>query len=505
MVIGALGPSRAVSAAGQSTCAVDLAGAVRCWGKGADGQLGNGAFADSVSPVPAAVNGATAISVGGFGACVVGTGASVSCWGSHDAGDGAFSTGNLPKTSSVSGVTRLATNFFHTCAIANNDVACWGNDLEGQLGRGDRSAIVTLQSVPISEKVNQIVVGTMHVCALGESGQIHCWGKNDYAEGTDAQLRVTYTPTIINPNLSGVTRLIGAYDHTCALNGAALTATCWGKAYGGALGTGVQARHVAAPAAVQTASIKQLALGYEHMCTLDTEAAVRCYGANSSGQLGDASSSPSPSGILPALASGATEVAAGEYFSCATVTTGIQCWGSNTRGQLGDGTRATRSGPVFVTTSMGFDQLGAGRESACARQILTGDVYCWGANSNGELGIGTSSDEEVTPQRVLLPNNPANVTDLWVGYAGACAKVPNGTVYCWGNSDEGQAGTGSESAALTPTVIPSVVGAKSVGLGTHGICFVTAGQVTCAGERRMLGTNDNSRSLPARPGLPDCN
>jgi alpha-tubulin suppressor-like RCC1 family protein len=198
-------------------------------------------------------------------------------------------------------------------------------------------------------------------------------------------------------------------DHTCAVisgNG-----YCWGENYNGELGDGTHINS-GLPAAVDASGVlagrtlTQISAGYEHTCGLDAAGAAYCWGRNSYGQLGDGSTSSTSvpvavdtRGVLAGQAM--TQITAGWYDTCAldaTVGT-VYCWGRNSYGQLGDGSTSDSSVPVAVDTGGALagktlTQVSAGMWHTCALDAA-GAPYCWGRNASGELG-----DDSYSPSAV---------------------------------------------------------------------------------------------------------
>jgi alpha-tubulin suppressor-like RCC1 family protein len=177
-----------------------------------------------------------------------------------------------------------------------------------------------------------------------------------------------------------------------------------------------------------------------HTCVALTSGLGQCWGAGSNGQLGNGiTANPVP--YYVAGLQNAVDVTAsfdGNY-SCARLSDGTaRCWGANTFGGLGDGTTATRSLPVVVSGLGNAVQMSAGQYHTCA--VLTdGTARCWGYNGNGGLGDGTTTARS-TPTLVA---NVSGVATIAAGYRHSCAVLTNGTAKCWGDNGNGEIGDGT--------------------------------------------------------------
>ena len=159
------------------------------------------------------------------------------------------------------------------------------------------------------------------------------------------------------------------------------------------------------------------------------------------GAIGDGTTTDQSSPVqVTALGADVVEVEAGGAHVCARKGDGtLWCWGMNDVGQLGDGTTMSRSSPVQVTT-LGASVVGvsAGIRHTCARKA-DGTLLCWGLNGMGQLGDGTSTDRSSPVQVTAL--GPA-VVDVAAGMYFTCAAKGDSTLWCWGESRNGQLGYG---------------------------------------------------------------
>jgi alpha-tubulin suppressor-like RCC1 family protein len=208
------------------------------------------------------------------------------------------------------------------------------------------------------------------------------------------------------------------------------------------------------------------------------------WGANGSGELGDGGTPSSSLPVLAELPSGedATSVAAGDSYSLALTSDGkVYAWGANSEGQLGDGTTIERTIPVAVTlpADVTVASIAAGTDTSFA-VTTTGAVYAWGDNSQGEFG-NDSTTSSATPE--LITTMPAPVKQIAVGeYFATYALTTAGDVYAWGNNFDGEIGDGTDGAGHNSTVPVEVdLGGETAtavaGGGGYGMALGSNGDV----------------------------
>ncbi|HRA33675.1 MAG TPA: hypothetical protein PK748_02040, partial [Acidimicrobiales bacterium] len=246
-----LGAVSVVIAGGNHTCALHTDGSVECWGRNAQGQLGDGSDTASQNPVGAAgVFDAISIAAGGDVSCAVLAGGTLQCWGSNQFGQLGGSTPEpfsaVPLTiPGLSGVTQVSVAPFHVCAaLEDGSARCWGRTDFGQLGDGTVGAPFSFQSSPFAVSglgdVISVSAGSWHTCALRSGGTVSCWGRNWQGALGTGDLVDSPVPIPV-PALLGVAQVTAGSDDTCVLltDG---TVRCWGYNAFGQLGDGTTTR-----------------------------------------------------------------------------------------------------------------------------------------------------------------------------------------------------------------------------------------------------------------------
>jgi alpha-tubulin suppressor-like RCC1 family protein len=338
------------------------------------------------------------------------------------------------RTSYVS----LALGLDHTCralTVSGGGTTCWGSNRLNQLGRAPTPDFL------------QISAGLSYTCGLTRAGEAWCWGDNaagqlgdNLAPSRAAATRVQ-SPVVFTQIATGA-------DFACGLSTAG-AAYCWGENAWATLGDGTKSRH-ATPAPVKGGlTFRRLMTGGHFACGL-TDGPVYCWGAigltiptDAQAALGPVTLGGNASAVLASLTAGFTH-------ACGVTVDGVAlCAGTNGNGQLGDGTTTDRSSPVQVTGGLRFTTLTAGNNFTCG--IATdGFAYCWGANAFGQLGTTGTPNGRSTPSRV---SGTFAFATLVAGQNHVCGSLNDGRTYCWGQNSSGQLGDGTTTNRSTPTLV----------------------------------------------------
>lgn len=366
------------------------------------------------------------------------------------------------------------------------------------VGAGTASVIATSEGVSDSAAITGIVLnlrsvtaGAFHSCGLNTDGAAYCWGYNQYGQLGEGSTTSRLLPVAVSGGLT-FSALSASSFHTCGLTTSG-AAYCWGDNYAGQLGDGSTTSSSVPVAVTGGLTFSAVTGGRFHTCGLTTSGAAYCWGLNSDGQLGSGSIgsySSVPVAVTGGLAFSAVSTGIGGDYACGLTTTGAAyCWGSNSFGQLGNGSTTSSPAPVAVSGGLTFSTLNAGRFHACG--VTTGGAaYCWGLNGDGQLGDGTTTNR---PAPVPVSGALALVA-VAGGQYHTCGLTTGGAAYCWGWNEFGGLGDGTISTRFTPVAVTGGLTFADVPPGGYGhTCgLATTGTAYCWGYNYFAQLGDGS-------------
>jgi hypothetical protein len=331
----------------------------------------------------------------------------------------------------------------HTCAVVAGELYCWGSAAEGRLGTGAAASSPTPLRVGADSDWIDLRLGHNHACARKSDRSLHCWGANGAGQTGLGGAPSIGVPTRVG-DASDWTAIATSAFSTCGIRGDG-DLFCFGVNDNGQLGVGDTVGRDA-PTAAQSSDVTEVALGTNHACVLAGAGELSCYGGNDAGM----TTGPMPGPILePLRVAGAFDaVLASANTSCGRRGAELLCWGANGEGQLGLGDRDHRRSPTSLG-SIEFLSSGLGRH-ACT--ITGGTRACFGNNNEGAVGIGTAGVDVLVPQS--LDGELIEWSSITTGYRHTCGIDERGALFCWGENDDGQIGSGTIG---TPVLAPARV------------------------------------------------
>ncbi|MCA2960839.1 MAG: IPT/TIG domain-containing protein, partial [Silvanigrellales bacterium] len=520
-VVGLSGVSDLV--AGQEhTCAI-ANGIPYCWGRGNNMQLGQNLAATSYIPVAGTgIANAVAMAASVNASCAVLATGSVNCWGYG--GRGALGNNSWTANSgtpvtvignSIANIVDIAVAYETFCARnAAGSVWCWGTGTNGQIGNGAYANVNTAQyvtgfgaspAVP-AKKLAGSSAHSYAMCLIvddANNNAVRCWGYASSGHGngtTTTNIPVTPTGFTGGVDIASAYYYDGTeYTNTCVVK-KDKTLWCWGNPTYYSIGN----VYLATPTRVRFGANLAVSAGALHSCVVRSDGYVTCWGGNSSGQLGDNTTTDNNVGVMPTLGNNAVATATGSLHSCALFgDKTAKCWGNNNFGQLGNGSIVQSLIPVSVSGLTTATSITAGKNYTCSLTD-SGGVTCWGANDAGQLGNGanTYSYTAVAVQDAL-GGNLANAVNVVAGELHSCALINDGTVKCWGSNDNSQVGDRTTTNRNQATVVTGLTNVVALSLGYNHTCALLSDQtVKCWGANTYGLTSPAFLPVPVRQAAP---
>ncbi|GMU05624.1 hypothetical protein ASNO1_18770 [Corallococcus caeni] len=419
------------------------------WGRNGSGQLGTGSRQEATTPQPVSgpPGGFVSMSLGYGHALAMRLDGTVWSWGENrdgQRGDGTKSSRTTPgQVVGAESFMAVSAGGNHVLA-QHSDGTVWamGDNSVGQLGLAGPAPRAALTQIAGLSNVGAVSAGGYHSMAMLYDGTVWTWGDNWYGQlglGVSGQRTV---PTQV-PGLDGIVAVAAGDGHSLALRYDG-TVWAWGYNGSGQLGIGSTTRQLLPVQVPSLSGIVAISAGANFSLALHYDGSVWAWGENWLGQLGDGTQVNRSSPVrMPGLTN-VVSLDAGQYHVLAVRSDGtLWAWGSNGFGELGIGNTVTLNPPVQVTGLSGVVAVSAGNRHSMAVRS-DGTVWTWGSNSEGALGIGTFVSSAV-PVRVP---NLSGIQSVASGPSGrqfetfSLALGYDGTLWSWGANTDGQLGLG---------------------------------------------------------------
>jgi alpha-tubulin suppressor-like RCC1 family protein len=339
--------------------------------------------------------------------------------------------------------------------------------------------------------------GGSSLCALLSTGTVDCWGSGGSGQLGNGTFADSHVPVAVL-GVSGAKAVAADYhgitdaDSFCAVLSTGHL-KCWGDNTSGQLGNGTMTSS-AVPVAVKNISTATAVFGGDQgFCAVLSTGHVDCWGYGVFGQLGNGTTANSDVPVAVRGISNATTVIGALDAFCALLSTGhVDCWGVGDHGQLGDGSTAPSDIPVAVknittATAVTDNRSTISTSTLCAR-LSTGHVDCWGYNGSGQLGNGTTTPSDV-PVTVL---GVSGATAVAADYDGGsfCAVLSTGHPKCWGANPKGELGNGTTTNSAVPVAVKNISTATAISGGWNEFCArLSSNHLNCwgSGDQGQLG------------------
>jgi alpha-tubulin suppressor-like RCC1 family protein len=489
----------AIAAGRWHALALRADGLVMAWGNNLNGQLGNGSipvapFTIFAPDVVSSLTGVIAIAAGTDHNLAVRDDGSVWAWGSNGSGQlGLGSSGaavpSASRTKTVIDIVAVSASQSHSLAVRKDGTMwAWGSNSNGQMGNGASGGPPVSTPVQVQGVSGGLAVaaGQLNSVGLGDDGTVWTWGDNangalGNGTGLSSILPVQMT------NVTGAIGISGGFNYSACVRSSGIVSG-WGGNNVAQLGNGATSPPTAvAVQATGVSTATSIAAGGGHVLALLTGGGVVAWGANGSGVIGNGTSGTTVVSAVPASTpSNITAVAAGFNLSLAIRGNGdLYAWGENSSGTIGLGSTSVLpvTSPTLVPNLAGVFSAAAGGHFVLAAFGASGAVCAWGDNSNGQLGLGPGALSPTT-SATQIPG----LTGVMAVAAGSdhALALKGGTVWAWGAGTDGQLGNGGFSDSNVPVPVLGLTGVIAIAGGLkHSLALKNDGTVWAWGDNSL--------------------
>ena len=455
--------------------AVASSGDLYTWGSNVTGQLGIGVSGSQYNiETPKKVNGISnvkSVSAGSYHAAAVTKTGDLYTWGSNSGGQLGDGTGvskySPTKIISISNVQNVSASYTHTMAVTSSgDVYSSGANGNGQVGNGTNTKQLTLTKISLPEKIQQISASGgsfgAHSAGVSNAGKIYIWGSNGSGQIGDGATAKKATPTIVE-ELPNHKKIQAARGSTLLLSDLG-DVYVWGSSGSwGQLGLG-SITNVLYPTKIpELSNIKDIDANSEHALALTNNGEVFAWGYNANGQIGDGTTTVKSTPYKISELSNIASIATVSYRSAAVSDDGkLYIWGDNANNQISAGTTTNHKVPYLIEalSDMHVKKVILGASYTIV-QTIDDELYAWGNNSGGQLGIGTTTSSDI-PVKI---NFNKSIKQIEGDRSHTMILTEDGEVYAWGYNSNGELGDGTTNNVTSPKKISSLSNIKSIAAG----------------------------------------
>jgi alpha-tubulin suppressor-like RCC1 family protein len=395
----------------------------------------------------------------------------------------------------------------HSCAIfTNGKLKCWGSNSEGQIGVGSSDS-VKVNAVSVDSNVNyaQISAGTSHNCGITTAGVLKCWGNNLYGQLGIGSTTKSNVPVVVDSGVS-YSFISASFYNTCGITTAGVL-KCWGRNSDGQIGDGTNTQRNSPTIIESGVTYSHVGVGSINTCAITTSGVLQCWGANAHGQIGDGTTNVTwfPIDIDDGVSY--SKVLCSESNTCAITSAGVlKCWGWSGLSKLGTSHTGDATSPIVVDSGVNYASLALGTSEGLANHACAitsaGVLKCWGYNSDGQLGDGTTNSAIA-----LVVDVGVSYSKISAGGKHSCGITSSGMIKCWGANHFSQIGNGTPYFKSSPLEIDTNIKYSKIKAGDGHTCGVTInGTLKCWGSNvygklGYGGTGDKKSAIIIDSGI----
>jgi len=483
-ILGTVKTFCTIAAGDSHTLAIDKNGRAWAWGLNIFGALGNNSIANQSTPVSVLGAIKTFCKISGGLVHTLAIDKNGRAWGWGDNGYGKLGDNSITSQRtpiSVLGAVKtfcqISAGTDHSLAIDKNGRAWgWGYNIYGQIGNNTLGNEFTPVSVLGAVKTFcQISAGDYHSVAIDKNGSTWAWGLGTSGQNGNGTLGALFTiPASVAGNIKTFCKITAGINNSENLSAFSVgidkngRVWSWGvNSYGQIGDNSTTQRYTPVSVLGAVKTFCQISAGGIHVLGIDKNGRLWTWGFNSSGQLGDNSTT---SRLTPVSVLGAVKtfckIYGGTSYSLAIDKNGrVWSWGNNASGQLGDNSTTSRLTPVSVLGAVKtFCTIAAGLLHTLGID-KNGRVWGWGANGNSQLGDNTTTQRN-TPVSIL--GAVKTFCQISGGNSFSLGIDKNGRAWGWGYNGRGQVGDNSVTQRATPVSVAGTV---------KTFCKISAGNI----------------------------
>jgi len=480
------------SKSNQLSCITTSAGAIKCFGTG----YGNSFLDLTTRGIPRTIADTstfTKLSVGYDSACGITAAGVLKCWGDNTAGalgDGTSTFRSTPIViDSGTSYSFISISGMGSCGITTAGVLkCWGSNSYGQVGDGTTTTRTTPVVIDSGTSYISVAQSGSTTCGVTSAGELKCWGYNLYGQVGDGTTTNRTTPTVIDSGVSYTSHIIFGSAHACGITSSGVL-KCWGSNSSYQLGDGTTTNRLTPTLIDSGVTYSEVSASMTNSCGITTAGILKCWGG---ANFGSTATTPTvfDAGILYSKITTTSW-----YATCGITTAGVlKCWGEGS--YIGNSSLIASTAPVAIDTSTSYAQVGNKDAFTCGL-TTSGQIKCWGDDINYSLGDGLRGYYS-TPTTITTDYKLASVSN---SDEFNCFISTAGRLRCWGVNDYGQIGIGSSALSIdSPSEVDSSLTYSKVSTGRRFSCAITTGQkLKCWGYNLygQLGDGTNTaRTVP---------